>query len=245
MNSSYMETNPLDQPLSSYHIVKTAVLNTHKHFFGLAKEISFLTLLFVCMFVPLWVWYIKAFGIAHIILVAFEMMMCGSLLIVALFLTSLYLFNKTQTDSPDLKLWKFTKSISYNWLIEGIKASIIVLAGLFLFIIPGIIKQIHYTFFSFVVFFNKSYKEGKIDCLKHSKNLTKGLGLWLLVFSILLPVIVNSIPGAYVKMVFRNTDSVWIIYPLLILCMYVVCLLFSYLSSILYFMYIIKDKNQI
>ncbi len=232
-------------PLSPLQIVKSACLSAGRHFLGLTRDISFPALLCISAFVPLWVRYIKIFGQSAFILTAYEMFMSGALLIVALFMTSLCLFNKSSDSSQNLSFWKFTKEVSLPWTVEGLKATVIVTAGLFLFIVPGIIKQIHYTFFSFIVFFNKSYKKGNTDCLKHSKALSQGLRLYLLGLCVVLPLIINSFPGKSAKIIFENTNSLYVVYPLLALCLYIVCLCFIYLSAVLYFIYVIKDKDNI
>ncbi len=233
-----------DYSLSSFQIVKTAISNTNKHFSGLIRDTSFSLLICICVFIPLWVYYIKIFGNEFYIVQIFELIMCGSLLAVALFTTSLSLFNKTHPNLKKLTFWQFSKEITMPWIVESLKASVIIIAGLCILVIPGIIKHVHYTFFSFVVFFNKNYKDGKIDALKHSKALSKGVGFWLFFLSVLLPVLVNTIPGSCAKSIFNKIDSIWIAYPILIFCLYIVCLFFIYLCSVLYFMYVIKDKNQ-
>ena len=139
-------------------IVKSASLSASQHFWKLSQSITFPAMLCISAFVPLWVRYIKIFGPSSFILNAYEMFMCGALLILTLFMTSLYLFNQGYSNSSqNLSFWQFTKEVSLPWTLEGLKATVMVIAGLFLFIIPGIVKQIHYTFFSFVVFFNKNY----------------------------------------------------------------------------------------
>ena len=152
---------PIESPLSPFQVVKSAFLNTNKHFIGLVSDISFILLLFICMFVPLWVWYTKTFGVNSPIILVFEVMMNSSLFVVILFMLSLCLFNRINSSSRRLTLWGFTKEVSWPWLVEGVKATVIISLATFCLIIPGIIKSIHYAFFSFVVFFNKDYKEGK------------------------------------------------------------------------------------
>ena len=229
---------------SSFQIVKTAFFNTNKHFMDLVSDISFTLLLFICVFVPMWVWYITIFGVEHFIVTFFQLLMNASFTIVILFMLSLSLFNRICSSSHTLTFWKFTKEVSWPWLVEGIKASGIIFAAFLCFIIPGIIKNIHYTLFSFVVFFNKNYKENKIDALKHSKELSQGLGWWIFGLFVVLPPLISFIPGLIPKIVFEQTDSLWIIYPSLILCLYFTSLLFTYIYSILFFMYVIKDQNQ-
>ena len=235
-----------NQEFSSWQIVKTAFFNTNQYFIRLVSDISFSLLLFICAFVPLWIWYINTFGIGHWMVMIFQIMMFSSMYILVLFMVSFYLFNIIHPASQSLKFWKFAQEVSWPWLVEGIKASMIIVATSFLFIIPGVIKQIHYIFFSFVVFFNQDYKKGKINALKHSKKLSKGLGWWIFGLFMVLPYFINYISMAVVQKVVlvEQTQSVWIMFPILILCVYIVVLTMTYLYSILYFMYVIKDQNQ-
>jgi len=103
---------------------------------------------------------------------------------VTVFTTGFYLFNRTHPDSRSLKLWAFIKDVSWPYIGERLKAFLIILMGLLVFIIPGLVKKIHYIFVGFVVFFNRDYKEGKISVLKYSKQLTKGLRLWIFLWLI-------------------------------------------------------------
>ena len=230
--------------LSSFQILKSAFFNTNKHFINLSLDMSFTLLLFICVFVPMWVYYVNIFGPEHLIVSMFNGVMHISFLIVILFMLSLCLFNRIGPSSQTLTFWGFTKEVSWPWLVEGVKASFIIFAGLLCFIIPGIIKQVHYAFFHFVIFFNKNYKEDKIDALKHSKKISKGLRWWIFVLFIILPSCIGLISGYAPKIVFAQTDSLWIIYPILILCLYVTYLVFTYIYSILFFIYVIKDQSE-
>ncbi len=240
MNSDITLASNLIAPLQ---IVKKAALNTNKHFTELVSYISFSLLLVICLFVPLWVWYIKMLGPENFIVAVFKMTMDFSFSVVIIFMISIFLFNKTHPNSQKLTFWKFTKDVSWPWLVEGLKVSIITIAALFLFIIPGIIKSIHYTFFSFVVFFNQDYKEGKINALKHSKKLSKDLGWWIFLLIFIIPMCIAFISKWAVKLVFQQTNSLWIIYPVLIFCLYITCILLTYSYSVLYFMYTTKEQQ--
>lgn len=230
------------KPTSSYEIVKNAISNTHKHFIELVQHTSFCLLLVICMFVPLWVRYTKILDPEHFIVEFFEMTMYSSFIVVVLFTISLFLFNKTHPDQPALKFWKFMKEVSWPWLVEGLKSTAIIIGGLFLFIIPGFIKAVHYMFLSFVVFFNQDYKEGKVNALKHSKKLSKGLGLWIFMLTIVIPFFIKWISESAGEWSLKQTSSLWIIYPSLTLQLYAACVFYIYCYSILYFMYTAKEK---
>ena len=133
-------------------------------------------------------------------------------------------------------MWPFTKEITWPWCVEGLKASIIVVLGFVALIIPGIIKTIHYTFFTFVVFFNRSYKEGKISALKHSKNLSKGLGWWLFLFYVIyyaFHILLTWIKQAAVELSLSHSD--WMLYGTLSVYSYLLLLVCIYLFIVLYF----------
>ena len=65
----------------------------------------------------------------------------------------------------------------------------------FLFVIPGILKFIRYSFVPLIVCFDNSYAEGKVDALERSSKISKGMmpqlvGLFVL-FLILLPMLMT------------------------------------------------------
>ena len=235
-----------NEPLSSFQILKKAILNTNKHFIGLVSDISFILFLFICLFAALWIWYVRLLGVGHPIVYIFQASMGGSLWVVILFMISLCLFNRINSStSHTLTLWRFTKEVSWPWLIEGLKATGIIFLGFLCLIIPGIIKSVHYCFFSFVVFFNKNYKENKINPLKYSKEISEGLGWWIFFLSIILPLLISSIILTPVsKKIFHQIGSFWMIYFSLILLIYMVSLISTYVYSILFFMYVLKDKDH-
>ena len=243
MNPNSMLEN---KPLSSFQILKKAILNTNKHFIGLVSDISFILFLSICLFAALWIWYVRLLGVGHPIVSLFQASMGGSLWVVILFMMSLSLFNRINSSaSHSLTLWSFTKEVSWPWLVEGLKATGVIFLGLLCFVIPGIIKSVHYCFFSFVVFFNKNFKENKINSLKYSKEISKGLGWWIFFLSIILPLLISSIILTPVsRKIFLQIGSFWMIYFSLILLMYVVSLISTYIYSILFFMYVLKDKDQ-
>ena len=230
------------QPLSSFQIVQKAFEDTNTHFKGLALGMSFSLLLTISAFVPMWVWYINAYGQTTMMVTLFQIMMVFALFIVVLFMSSLLLFNRTRAQKP-LSFWRFTKDTSWPWTVEGLKATCIILAGLIVFVIPGIVKCVHYMFFHFVVFFNPDYKAGNITCLKHAKKLSQGLRWWILGLFIILPHFIGEIPNQMAKMVFVQTDSLFIIYPALMASLYVMGLAVTYLFSLMYFMYFLKEKE--
>ena len=225
-----------NKTIPGWKIVQNACLSTNKYFFKLIGDISFVLILSVCVFVANWLWYIKLFGVDHIIVKVFSIFMYLSLSVVVLFMISLCLFNRTHPEEQKLKFWAFTKEITYPWLWEGLKASGIIFLGFILFIIPGLIKNVQYMFFSFVVFFDPDYKAKKVSALKRSKELSKGLGWWILGLAVLLPFLIQAVPGFFLKGLLK-INSFWILYPVLVVYVYIISLFFTYLFSVLYFMY--------
>ena len=115
-----------------------------------------------------------------------------------------YLFNRTHPPERALKFWTFTKEISWPWAWEGLKASGIILLGICVFLVPGIIKSVHYTFFSFIVFFDQDYKAGKVSCLKRSKELSKGIGWWIFGLGIVFAVFDSECTGCVFNKLSQN-----------------------------------------
>ena len=231
------------ETLSSADIVKVAFADTNQHFKALVLDISFSLLLSICVFTPLWIAYIKIFGMDHLMVRLFEFVMFFSLCVVIMFMASFYLFNRTHPPEQSLKLWRFTTDVTWPWLVEGVKAAIIIMAGIIFFLIPGIIKSIHYTFFSFVVFFDKDYKANKINALKHSRELARGLGWWIFFLFLVPSNLVTGLPGVALDGIYTLTESMWIVAPVLILSAYIISLFYTYLISFSYFIYVIKEKQ--
>ncbi len=227
--------------MTGLKVVKTAYLSTNEYFFKLVSDITFVLILFVCVLVALWLWPLKMFGPEHLITKMFSVYVYLSLCVVILFMIGFYLFNRTHPPERALKFWTFTKEISWPWAWEGLKASGIILLGICVFLVPGIIKSVHYTFFSFIVFFDQDYKAGKVSCLKRSKELSKGIGWWIFGLGIVLPFLIQSAQDVFLTS-FLKINSLWILYPVLVLYVYVISLCFTYLCSMLYFMYITQHK---
>ncbi|MCB0357545.1 MAG: hypothetical protein KDD40_11080, partial [Bdellovibrionales bacterium] len=59
--------------------------------------------------------------------------------------------------------------------VEGIRMTAYVILWGLLLIIPGLFKQIRWYFMPFIIACDKNYQEGKIDVLKRSNELVKGI----------------------------------------------------------------------
>lgn len=228
----------------SWALVKWSIHQTNRYFLPLCRDISFCLLVTIAVFLPLWLTYIQQWGADHFVVKVFGFVMNASLGLVSIIMVGFYLFNRTHPQSQALQFWSFTRETTWPLLVEGLKASVIILAGCFLFIIPGIIKQIHFMFVIYVIFFNRLYREGKISALKYSKDLSRGLRWWLLLFlglHLLLEYPVKV--GQNLLEMFSQTGYVQ--YPVLMALLYLTALAMVYLCSLLYFVYVARDKNSI
>lgn len=228
-----------------FPLIEQALKKANKYFIKTVGQLSFSLIICICIFVPFWVRYIQLFGLEHPLTILVEFTIVFSLQVVVLFMVSFYLFNRTHSPESALKMWSFTKEITWPWCVEGLKASVIVILGFIALFIPGIIKTIHYTFFSFVVFFNRSYKEGKINALKHSKELSKGLFWWLILFYVvyyMFHILLTWIKQSAVEFSLSHSD--WVLYSTLGVYSYLLLLVCIYLFIALYFVYAERDRDQ-
>ena len=86
-----------------------------------------------------------------------------------------------QTSTPQ-PFWPFFSKHIGPLTIEGLRMIGFVLLWLLLLAIPGIYKQVRWSFMPFVVMFEEDYAAGKIHPLKYSHTLTRG---WICFFSLL------------------------------------------------------------
>ena len=228
----------------SLALINWSFHQTNRYFLPLCRDISFCLLVTIAVFLPLWLTYIQQLGADHFIVKVFEFLMNASIGLVSIIMVGFYLFNRTHPGEQALQFWSFTKDTTWPLLVEGLKASVIILAGCFLFIIPGVIKQIHFMFVIYVIFFNRLYREGQISALKHSKELTRGLRWWLLLFlalHLLLEYPVKVV-RAFLE---RMAPTGYVQYPVLMAMLYLTALAMVYLCSLLYFVYVARDKDSI
>ena len=256
--------------LSFFATLKKANLNTQKHFISTLKDISFVLLIFISIFTPIWERYISVYGNislgdlfnalqvptsiimmyegflhAPIILNFFEGFVIPSVFyVVILYVVSWSLFNRTHPQEKPLTLLSFTKKTTLPWTIEGLKALLITGVAFTFLIIPGIIKTIHYTFFSFVVFFNPDYKKGNLNCLKHSKKLSKGVRILIFLIVIFPAPLLSQYLFLFIKKLFLSlSEHLIIVYPALALSLYIFCMIVVYLFSLLCFLYFIQENK--
>jgi len=220
---------------------------SRKYFFQLCWSISLPLICLIGAFLPLWLMYIRTFGTDHLAVLLFEMCMNFSLWGFILFMVAYSLFNKTHPPKQSLKFWPFIFRMSWPLLIEGLKAICYIFCGLLLFIVPGIIKQIRFTFLPYVILFNRSYHEGKLKALPHSDQLSRGLA-WILFFLfVCVPTFLYEGVRFIIKRYFHRSEIVeygFFQYTGLILSVYIGGVLMIYLFSVLYFMYVAKDQKH-
>ncbi len=236
--------NPSAKKLLGFDVIRSSFFSTNTHFFGVVSDISFPLLILICVLAPLRIWFAKTFGLEHFNFIVFEFFAVVFLWTVVFFMISCSLFNRTCEESKALKLLSFAQEKVGLYLWEGLKAFAIIMAGLICFIIPGLIKAVHYIFVGFVVFFDPDYEAGKLSALKRSKELSKGLSWWIfsLVVLIQFPFYVCT---TAVKQPILQIDSLWVASPVFVLQTYAEMLIYIFLYSILYFMYVIQQKNYI
>ena len=226
-------------------VIKEAVSQANRHFLPASCHLSLSLLISIAAFVPFWVKYIRIFGVEHWMTTLVEALILLSLQLLVLFMLSIYLFNKTHPPESTLKLWPFTKKVTWPWCVEGVKASVIVLLGCAAFLLPGIVKAVHYTFVSFVVFFNRSYQEGKVSALKRSRELARGFFWWIVLIVVLFQVvdiILSKIKTQILDGVLTSPD--WVLATILGVYSYLSLLTAIYVYTMLYTIYARRDKDQ-
>lgn len=231
--------------IKTFPIVKQAFQKANQYFIKATAWLSLSLIVCIAIFVSMWVKYIHVLGLEHPLTKLVSFIVVLSLQILVVFMLSLYLYNKTHTPKSAIKMWSFTKEVTWPWCWEGLKASVIMIIGFIILFIPGLIKMVHYTFFSFVVFFNRFYKEGKISALKHSAELSKGFFWWIAGFYIgynAVSLLVFFVAEA--AMEWSLSRSTWILYVVLGSYSYFEMLIFIYFFAVLYFIYAALDRDQ-
>lgn len=84
---------------------------------------------------------------------------------------------------------QFLKRTFAPFAAESLKAFGHVILGVILFVIPGIVFYVFYTFLPYIVFFNRQYDAGNLSALKESKRLAKARFLALFAQIVLFGVI--------------------------------------------------------
>lgn len=78
-------------------------------------------------------------------------------------------------------------------IIESLRAWGKTFLWTFVFVIPGLIKYIHYILTPFVVAFSERYKKGEVDALEYSTKIAKSfywsIKCWMGVFYLIIPAI--------------------------------------------------------
>ena len=114
------------------------------------------------------------------------------------------------------------------------------------FLIPAFIKIIHYTFIPFVIFFNKEYIENKKSSLKLSTLACRGLPIVFLVLGFLSFGVIEFLDSLLKTICYgksQEVSSINIFYFSLSSLFRAASTILT--SSVLYFIYIEKDKTSL
>jgi hypothetical protein len=89
----------------------------------------------------------------------------------------------------------FTNALKRYWnssvkdlSVEYIRAIAYILLWTLALILPGMWKQIRYSFMAYIVMFDPEYKKGNIDPLAESESLMRGITRWMILMFILVNV---------------------------------------------------------
>ena len=237
--------SPIPQ-ITTSALIKRSFLNTHKYFWQVISDISFPVFLTIAVLVPISGIYIRAFGEKHPIVMLFELVADATIGVLILCLLGFYLhkrvFPKAQLPPT---FWAFSKEITLPWTLESLKASFFIMLGFIVFLIPGFLKFVHYIFVSFIVFFNSEYRAGQLQALKHSQELSFGIGWFLFFLMFILPYVLNFLSNVVVNFIFGGMSFSGALYLLVTLKMCIGSLITFYILSVLYFIYVIKDNKHI
>lgn len=86
-------------------------------------------------------------------------------------------------------------------LIETLRAWGKTFLWSFVFLIPGVVKYINYILTPFVVAFSKRYKNGEVDALEYSTQISKNfwwsMKMWIGLFYFIIPVLTYALFDEY------------------------------------------------
>lgn len=104
--------------------------------------------------------------------------------LVVLAVVSIHL-NDTLAGKESRNPWEVLAAEMKPLTIENLRALAKILLWGLLLVLPGIYQMLRYSFVSFVVLFDPNYRAGRVDALKESAQLTKGLKRYLVLLFIL------------------------------------------------------------
>lgn len=143
-----------------------------------------------------------------------------------------------QNKRPYQEWAKIVSQHSWPLFVEGLRMTGHILMWAILFVVPGLYKQIRYIFVPFVVLFDPEYKNGKVDALSQSSELTKG------VFWILTGIFVASFSA---ELLFKMNSKIfpWLAHPIFqFITGGLTFLVTSYFYSVFYFIFSLQIKRQ-
>ena len=224
---------------SSFKTISNCFSQTNRCFFGLVKNLNFSIFITIALFSPFVIYYRDAFGPEHFLTQINSGVIGVSIQTLVLFMSAIWLYNKTEKPTEPLKLWPFTLKVTWPLIWEGFKALVIICFGFIFFIIPGVIKTVHYAFLPYVIFFNKNYHAGKINALKHSKHLSKGFGWWIVFLFIINPTLTVEFVNNTLQQVTLHS---WLAYLPVFIAYYIFAVINQYFFALMFFVY--RSREQ-
>jgi hypothetical protein len=166
-------------------------------------------ILFPQAFKRLWPWFIFSQGVGvitsflvdsvkrenevHLILAVVSILIAQ--IILSLF--GLIVVNQVLEDQshekPTSQIWVSVRENLKYIFINYARALLKTVLGFILFLIPGIILWVQFTFVPYVVLFDSQFKAGKVDALERSKALVKG-HFWRLSGILILCLLLSMVP---------------------------------------------------
>lgn len=146
-------------------------------------------------------------------------------------------------SNPQLKLSTFFSTHFELGTIETFRAWGKTFLWSFLFIFPGIVKYINYFMTPFVVLFSERYKNGEVDALEYSTEISKNfwwsLKLWMGVFYVIVPVVLYLLLDEY-----RTFDAHPFTATAVVLLESLIVILFHYIILKMFIKYLNQKEVQ-
>ena len=169
-------------PLDGWPLLKSSFSLSVKYFFSIAIRLCAPLLLLIGLRFYIFFLYFNHLGTITFV-ASISVSLLDALIFLIIFCTSShYLYNRHCGPKEYLGLRKLLKQSYVQLTKDGLKVAFNIVAGLLLFILPGIWFIMKYVFVPFIDFFHKdSYSKVPINTLKHSGRLTQNIRFPLLV----------------------------------------------------------------
>lgn len=123
----------------------------------------------------------------------------GVSLILSLF--GVIIVNQIVFDLKHKKSGSLAKAVKVNLkyiFIETTRAFVPIILKSFLLLIPGLLEAVRLYWVPYVVQFDRDYKEGKVDALEKSRQLTKG-HLAAIILIVILTAVISLAPHFWLR----------------------------------------------